>query len=76
MGIFNAYCNLNILMTYVKTHPGYVSIVSQSGNVGTQIMSDCSKNGIGISKVVSSGNEANIKCEEYISYFAWTIKQK
>jgi acyl-CoA synthetase (NDP forming) len=76
MGIFNSYCNLFILMTYVKTDPGYVSIVSQSGNVGTQIMSDCSKNGIGISKVVSSGNEANIKCEDYISYFTSDDKTK
>jgi acyl-CoA synthetase (NDP forming) len=68
MGIFNAYGKLNILMPYIKAHPGYVSIVSQSGNVGTQIMSECNKNGIGISKLVSSGNEANIKCEDYISY--------
>jgi acyl-CoA synthetase (NDP forming) len=70
MGIFNAYGKLNILMPYIKAHPGHVSIVSQSGNVGTQIMSECTKNGIGISKVISSGNEANIKCEDYISYLA------
>ncbi len=76
MGIYNSYRNLFILMTYVKTDPGYVSIISQSGNVGTQIMSDCSKNGIGISKVVSSGNEAIIKCEDYISYFASDEKTK
>ncbi|MBN2402386.1 MAG: CoA-binding protein [Spirochaetes bacterium] len=70
MGIFNAYGRLNILMPYIKADPGHVSIVSQSGNVGTQIMGECSKNGIGISKVISSGNEANIKCEDYISYLA------
>ncbi len=73
MGVFNAYGKLNILMPPIKTESGYVSIVSQSGNVGTQIMSECLKHGIGISKLISSGNEAMIKCEDYISYL---IKDK
>jgi len=69
MGILNAYKNLNILMPPVNSEPGHVSIISQSGNVGTQIMAECIQNGVGVSKFVSSGNEAIIKCEDYIKYF-------
>ncbi|MBN2039630.1 MAG: CoA-binding protein [Spirochaetes bacterium] len=68
MGILNSYGNLNILMSPVYSMKGHVSIVSQSGNVGTQIMSECINNGVGVSKFISSGNEANIKCEDYIRY--------
>jgi acyl-CoA synthetase (NDP forming) len=68
MGIVNGYFNLNILMPPIKIEPGFVSIISQSGNVGTQIMSECLRHGIGVSKFVSSGNEAMIKCEDYLSY--------
>ncbi len=70
MGILNAYSDLNILMPPIHTETGYVSIVSQSGNVGTQIMSDCLAKGVGVSKFVSSGNEAQVTCEDYISYLA------
>lgn len=70
MGILNAYSDLNILMPPVHTERGYVSIVSQSGNVGTQIMSECLAKGVGVSKFVSSGNEAQVTCEDYISYLA------
>jgi acyl-CoA synthetase (NDP forming) len=76
MGIYNAYSKLNILMPFVEAFPGYVSIVSQSGNVGAQLMTECVKHGIGINKLISSGNEANIKCEDYISYLVTDEKTK
>ena len=77
MGIFNAYSNLNVLMSPIKAEPGYVSVISQSGNVGIQILNECFlKHGIGVSKLVSSGNEADIKCEDYLSYMANDEKTK
>jgi acetyltransferase len=49
---------------------GAIAIFSQSGNIGGSIQRVCEKHDIGISRFVSTGNEAVLKSEDYLDYFA------
>jgi len=55
---------------FVVLHPpkGTLSFVSQSGNLGTQITMGCQRRGVGIDKMLSVGNEAQIGVVEAIDY--------
>ena len=70
MGIFSANTSLHALMPPVQPLRGGVSYVSQSGNVGVQMLGWGMERGVGFSKFVSSGTEGNIPCEDYLEYFA------
>ncbi len=49
---------------------GTVAVVSQSGNVMNILIGGVINLGLGIAKGVSSGNEADIKVEDYFEYLA------
>lgn len=49
---------------------GSVGIISQSGNLMNMMIGDVIRLGPGIAKGVSSGNEADVKVEDYFEYFA------
>ena len=51
-------------------HPphGNISFVAQSGNVLNMLIGPTVTSGLGVAKAVSSGNEADISTEEYLSY--------
>jgi acyl-CoA synthetase (NDP forming) len=49
---------------------GSVSVVSQSGTLGSLAMVDVSDQSVGFSKFISSGNEADLHMEDFIEYFA------
>jgi acetyltransferase len=68
MGHFDAYSGFFSLPFETAVKEGPVSIISQSGNSGVAILSMLSKLGIGISKYVSSGNEADLHFEDYLEY--------
>ncbi|MDO9514821.1 MAG: CoA-binding protein [Syntrophales bacterium] len=70
MGIFSAKSNLHALMPPVVPLHGGLSMFSQSGNVGVQMLYWGNNKGIGFNKFVSSGNEGDLKGEDYLSYFA------
>jgi acyl-CoA synthetase (NDP forming) len=70
MGIFSANTSLHALMPPVQPLRGGVSYVSQSGNVGVQMLGWGMERGVGFSKFVSSGTEGNIPCEDYLDYFS------
>jgi acyl-CoA synthetase (NDP forming) len=55
---------------FVTLHPpkGTLSFVSQSGNLGTMIVTGCQRRGIGIDKFTSVGNEAQIGVVEVLDY--------
>lgn len=55
---------------FVALHPsrGGLSFVSQSGNLGSQIVNGCQRRGIGIEKFASVGNEAQIGAVEVLDY--------
>jgi acyl-CoA synthetase (NDP forming) len=69
MGVYSASLSLYALMPPVRPKPGGVALVSQSGNLGTQLLDMGEPVGIGFTKFVSSGNEASTRCEDYIEYF-------
>ncbi|KPV61898.1 MAG: Acetyl-CoA synthetase II (ACSII, ADP-forming), subunit alpha [Candidatus Bathyarchaeota archaeon BA2] len=69
MGIFSASANLHALMPTVRPLKGDVSFVSQSGNLGVQTLDRGVQLGVGFNLFVSSGNEADLHCEDYINYF-------
>jgi acyl-CoA synthetase (NDP forming) len=49
---------------------GSVAVVCQSGNILNMLIGEALDAGLGISKGVSSGNEAQLMTEDYISYLA------
>jgi acyl-CoA synthetase (NDP forming) len=69
MGLCNPHVNLYALMPTVTPKSGSIAFVSQSGNLGTQMMGFGEKQQVGFSKFVSSGNEISIQTEDYIEYF-------
>jgi acyl-CoA synthetase (NDP forming) len=69
MGIYSASMSLYALMPPVRPKPGSVALVSQSGNLGTQLLDMGEPAGIGFTKFVSSGNEAGTTTEDYLEYF-------
>lgn len=70
MGVFSGNSSLYALMPPVRPKPGPIAFVAQSGNLGTQLMSIGQSREIGFSRFAASGNEAVLKCEDYLSYFA------
>ena len=69
MGVYSARASLCALMPPVRPNPGSVALVSQSGNLGTQLLDMGEPAGIGFTKFVSSGNEAGTTTEDYLEYF-------
>ena len=57
-------------MPAVFSSEGSLAVVSQSGNVATSLARRGIKTGLGISCVVSSGNEADLHCEDYFMFLA------
>jgi acetyltransferase len=68
MGLVSTPVGLEILFMPLGVKPGWVDVVSQSGNIGLQIMELSMKEGIGICRFVGSGNEAVLSLADYISY--------
>jgi acyl-CoA synthetase (NDP forming) len=69
MGLYSSSPRLNALMPPVAPLDGPLSMVSQSGNVGVQMLYWGNRKGLGFEKFVSSGNEADLTCEDYLDYF-------
>jgi len=68
-GHFNTESKLNTV-GFDQAITGSVAVVSQSGNFGGHIIGEGTEKGIGFSKYVSSGNEADLTIEDYIEYLA------
>jgi len=69
MGHFDAYSGLFTLPYEIPVKEGPVSVITQSGNSGVAILTTLSAVGLGLSKYVSSGNEADLHFEDYLEYF-------
>lgn len=70
MGIMSAPVGLYAYMSLARPRPGPVAFISQSGNLGTQILGRGQRQGIGFSRFVSSGNEADLTMADYLSFLA------
>ena len=68
MGHFDAYSSFFTLPYEVPVKKGPVSIITQSGNSGVAILTMMCAVGLGLSKYVSSGNEADLHFEDYLEY--------
>lgn len=70
MGIFSVLSRLHAMMPPPMPLPGDVSMFSQSGNIGVQMLAWGVSEGVGFGKFVSSGNEGDLNCVDYLRYFA------
>ena len=66
MGICNPHAQLNCTSLPVKPRPGSTTLVSQSGNMGTQFLAFAEQQGIGIRGFCGSGNEAMTTIEDLL----------
>lgn len=69
MGITNPHDLLYCTGTHVRPKPGHTALVTQSGNLGTQLLAFAEKEGIGIRAFCGSGNEAMITIEDFMEAF-------
>jgi acyl-CoA synthetase (NDP forming) len=66
MGICNPHENLYCTYQHVRPNPGSMTLISQSGNLGTQLLAFAEREGVGIRAFAGSGNEAMITIEDYM----------
>lgn len=74
-GIINPSSNLSttgIMSLYITPYvpKGSIAFITQSGNLGSFMLRLAFERGFGISKFVSSGNEADLHFEDYLEYMA------
>lgn len=69
MGISNPHISLLCTGSSVSPLAGGTTMVSQSGNMGTQLLAFAERQGIGIRGFSGSGNEAMITVEDYLEGF-------
>ena len=70
MGIICPYAGLFATGSHPRPKKGTVAFISQSGNLGTQLIHWADQQGVGISLFVGSGNEAMLTCPHYLEYLA------
>jgi acyl-CoA synthetase (NDP forming) len=70
MGLICPYARLFATGTHTRPRKGHVAFVSQSGNLGNQLIHWAEQQGIGVSLFVGSGNEAMLTCTDYVEYLA------
>jgi acyl-CoA synthetase (NDP forming) len=68
MGIYSASSDLCCMGAPVYPVKGSVGFVSQSGNLGIQLMAWGQRRGIGFSRFVGSGNAANTDIADFLRY--------
>ncbi len=70
LGIMNPSHKLHPQMPSEFSRPGPLAIISQSGNIMNTVARLIDSQGYGLSKAVSIGNQADIRAEDYLEYFA------
>ncbi len=69
-GIACPACRLFPWMPLLYPSPGHIALVSQSGNILSMMVAELHHYGIGVSKAISSGNEADTRIEDYLDYLS------
>ncbi|HUS83039.1 MAG TPA: CoA-binding protein [Dehalococcoidia bacterium] len=70
MGHFSTATRLFTFGGSEAVHSGSIACVSQSGNFGGYMLDRGNEMGVGFSKFVSTGNEADLHFEDYVEYLA------
>jgi len=69
MGVFSAHPSImQALMGAMPLTPGHVGLIVQSGNLGSSLSYRFLRRNIGISRLISSGNEADLTLEDFLEY--------
>ena len=76
LGHFNTYSNLITVPFLPSIKKGPIALISQSGNSSQSVFNHGLEMGLGFSKFVSSGNEADLHLEDYLEYLAQDRKTK
>ncbi len=69
MGICSPPTDLHAIGSPIRPRAGHVAFLSQSGNLGVQILGWAESAGLGISRFVGSGNEANTSCDQVLEFY-------
>lgn len=67
-GISNPHQNFYCNSTHLHSEPGGNAIISQSGNLGAQLIHYGHVHGIGLRLFIGSGNEAMVTIEDYLDF--------
>jgi acyl-CoA synthetase (NDP forming) len=70
MGHMDTGSQLSTLPWTDNIPAGPVALLAQSGNMGHRILYNGRSSGIGFGKFVSTGNEADLRLEDYLEYLA------
>ncbi len=71
MGVLCTSARLNAVgFVTLRPEQGPLSVISQSGNIGTQLLMTAERRGIGVEKFVSSGNQATTDANDLLEYLA------
>jgi len=69
MGVFCLASRLCAMMVPVPMRSGDIAFISQSGGYGVQLFLRAQRLGLGVHTYVSSGNEMDLTCTDYLAYF-------
>jgi len=70
LGNFDTYTEFYTVPFLPKVKKGNVALISQSGNSSQSVLNHGLEMGLGFSKFISSGNEADLRFEDYLEYLA------
>lgn len=70
MGILCTRSGLFATGAHTRPRQGNVAFISQSGNLGIQLIHWAEQQGVGVSLFAGSGNEAMVSCSDYLEYVA------
>ncbi|MDY6880247.1 MAG: CoA-binding protein [Desulfatiglans sp.] len=68
MGHMNTWADLSTTAWVGNLRKGPVALLSQSGTYGCRVLEEGNNSGMGFSKFVSCGNEADLTLEDYLEY--------
>ncbi len=76
LGHLDTYSGICTVPFLPEVRRGEAALISQSGNSSQSVFNHALEMGVGISKFVSSGNEADLQFEDYLQYLAQDRKTK
>jgi len=71
MGVLCTSAHLSAVgFVTLRPEAGPLSVISQSGNIGTQLLMTAERRGVGVEKYVSSGNQATTDANDLLEFLA------
>jgi len=70
LGLINTHHNMNASFAKQMPRAGCISVISQSGALCTAILDWAVARNIGLAKLISMGNKADLNENEFLAYFA------